>query len=76
MKPFCVSAGQPAHDLEDGSAGQPAYQSPDSIAGDKFFDVSFFRQQVQEAHNMLETEISCAISAKLLPMLNLSLIHI
>ena len=32
MKPFCVSAGQPAHDLEDGSAGQPAYQSPDSIA--------------------------------------------
>ena len=31
MKPFRVSAGQPAHDLEDGSAGQPAYQSPDSI---------------------------------------------
>ena len=37
---------------------------------DKFFDVSFFRQQVQEAHNMLETEIPYAISAKLLPMLN------
>ena len=32
MKPFCVSAGQPAHDPEDGSAGQPAFQSPDSIA--------------------------------------------
>ena len=72
MQPLCVSAGQPADGSEDGSAGQPAYQSPDSIAGDKFFDVSFFRQQVQEAHNMLETEISCAISAKLLPMLNRS----
>ena len=43
-----------------------------SLAGNKFFDVSFFRQQVQEAHNMLETEISCAISVKLLPMLNRS----
>ena len=40
------------------------------LAGNKFFDVSFFRQQVQEAHNMLETEIPYAISAKLLPMLN------
>lgn len=40
------------------------------LAGNKFLDVSFFRQQVQEAHNMLETEIPCAISARLLPMLN------
>ena len=40
------------------------------LAGNNFFDVSFFRQQVQEAHNMLETEIPYAISAKLLPMLN------
>ena len=32
MKPFCVSARQPAHDFEDGSAGQPADQSLDSIA--------------------------------------------
>ena len=40
------------------------------LAGNKFCDVSFFRQEVQEAHNMLETEIPYAISAKLLPMLN------
>jgi len=42
------------------------------LAGNKFFDVSFFRQQVQEAHIMLETRIPYAISAKLLPMLNRS----
>ena len=42
------------------------------LAGNQLFDVSFFTQQVQEIHNMLQTEIDCAISAKLLPMLNYS----
>ena len=48
----------------------PTLAASGGLAGNKFFDVSFFRQQVQEAHNILETEIPYAISAKLLPMLN------
>ena len=68
--------GSVVHPSTPSSVVQPATTATIAasvgLAGNQFFDVSFFTQQVQEIHNMLQTEIDCAISAKLLPMLNYS----